>query len=127
MKLVIVNGHIVSPCDERIANLWVENGLIANIGTDDSKDDVLTLDADNCWVTPGLIDLQVNGAPACDFWGDPDNTQVSALADQLVRAGVTTILPTLITDDLKHLRKNVDFLEQSFGVGDLKQLTPPPA
>lgn len=118
MKLLVFNGHIVSPKEERFADLLVEDSLITGVGTiEDRSGDVKAIDASGCWVTPGLIDLQVNGGPGCDFWGDPDVHQVTALCDVMVKAGVTTMLPTLITGDLDHVRKNVDFLEKKLGVG----------
>jgi N-acetylglucosamine-6-phosphate deacetylase len=125
MKLVIKNGHIISPLEDRFADITVEAGLIAAIGDGTEQDaaaDGHSIDARGCWVTPGLIDLQVNGGSQCDFWGDPTPEEVMSFATELARAGVTTILPTLITDDLTHLRKNIDYLEKELGVGP-QQLT----
>src|SRR4030095_9637574 len=82
------------------------------------------LDASGCYVTPGLIDLQVNGSQSCNLWADPNHSQLNALRLELANHGVTSFLPTLITDEIGHLKKNIAFL-QSCGAG-LSQLAPKP-
>jgi N-acetylglucosamine-6-phosphate deacetylase len=121
-RIVIRGGRVVTPIEERFTDVIVEGGVIQSVGSSDEKPgDSTIIDASGCFVTPGLIDLQVNGAPSCNFWGDPTAGDVANFAQELVKAGVTTILPTLITDDLDHLRKNIDFLEKEVGVGNLQQ------
>lgn len=52
----------------------------------------------DCWLAPGLIDLQVNGYRGCDLNEDAVNTAtVSRLVRELLAVGVTTFVPTLIT------------------------------
>lgn len=118
-RIIISGGDVVTQTDERSMEVVVSDGLILAVGINPefSSQDGETIDASGCWVTPGLIDLQVNGGPGCDFWDDPTENHIAAFSETLVKAGVTTILPTLITDDLTHLRKNVDFLENCMGVG----------
>lgn len=50
------------------------------------------------WLSPGLVDLQVNGYAGLDF-NAPDLAvaQVTELVARLARLGTTTFLPTLIT------------------------------
>ncbi|HEY9791627.1 MAG TPA: amidohydrolase family protein [Candidatus Obscuribacterales bacterium] len=114
-ELLIKGGHVITPIEERMTDVTVENGRITSIGPVSSK--AADVDASGCYVTPGLFDLQVNGGTQCDFWGDPDEKQVFDFAESLARVGVTAILPTLITDDIEHLRKNIEFLEKRVGVG----------
>jgi len=116
-RIVIRGGRVVTPIEERFTDVVVEDGLIKSVGQAPADAGGETIDATGCFVTPGLIDLQVNGAPSCSFWGNPSLSDVATFAEELVRAGVTTILPTLITDDLEHLGKNVEFLEKEVGVG----------
>ncbi len=65
------------------------------------------------WVSPGLVDLQVNGFAGHDVNG-PDVTPdaVVALTRALARAGTTTYVPTVITaseaDIVRSLRAVVD-------------------
>jgi N-acetylglucosamine-6-phosphate deacetylase len=121
-RIVIRGGRVITPTEERFTDVVVDGGEIQAVGSVEEKPaDATIIDASGCYVTPGLIDLQVNGAPSCNFWADPTKADVSKFAQELVKAGVTTILPTLITDDLDHLRKNIDFLEKEMAVGDLQQ------
>lgn len=118
-NLVVSGGHVLTPVGERLASVVVRDGRIVELsdaasdnldagvnGSGDSK----VLDATGCYVTPGLIDLQVNGDSHCDLWGSPTDAELDAMRLALAKAGVTSFLPTLITGDLKHMRKNVDML-----------------
>lgn len=50
------------------------------------------------WLSPGLIDLQVNGFGGVDVNSDQIDAQViESLTDKMIRTGVTTYLPTIIT------------------------------
>jgi dihydroorotase-like cyclic amidohydrolase len=122
-KLAIRGGHVITPIEERLTDVIIEGGAVSALGKVTSGDDLEIIEASGCWVTPGLIDLQVNGGPECDFWADPGSDQVQKFANSLVKAGVTTILPTLITDDLDHLCKNLEFLENTIQVSE-RQLEP---
>lgn len=63
MKILIKGGRVLDPATGRdeLADVLVEDGLIAQIGAnlaDDGVDQVL--EATGCWVTPGLIDMHVH-------------------------------------------------------------------
>ncbi|MBX9669397.1 MAG: amidohydrolase family protein [Candidatus Obscuribacterales bacterium] len=121
-NLIVRGGHVVTPIAERFAAIEIRDGRIERIchpGVADNQkrhSDCHVLDASGCYVTPGLIDLQVNGSPRCNLWGEPTAAEVQYLAEDMLAAGVTAFLPTLITDQADHLRKNVDLLT-SVGVG----------
>jgi N-acetylglucosamine-6-phosphate deacetylase len=117
-KLILVGGDIVTPAQMFVGNVSVKGNLIQDIGTTTPtrEDEGEILDVSGCYVTPGLIDLQVNGGPPCDLWDDPKLEDIYELCRQLVMSGVTCILPTLITDDIDHLQKN-EKLWQTLGVG----------
>ena len=68
----------------------IADGLITAIRAEPS--------AQELYLGPGLIDLQVNGYGGIDLNADAVTPeQVLALTEKLARLGVTTILPTLIT------------------------------
>ena len=51
-----------------------------------------------CWLSPGLVDLQVNGYRGFDLNDDAiDVATVSGLVREMLACGVTTFLPTLVT------------------------------
>ncbi|MBU6453530.1 MAG: amidohydrolase family protein [Cyanobacteria bacterium REEB67] len=115
--LVIKGGRVITPHEERFTNLWLENGRIIGLADklvqllpDRDEADFEIYNAAGQYVTPGLIDLQMNGGPSCDLWADPTVSELDSLRLELASKGVTSFLPTLITDDLVHLRKNIDFL-----------------
>ena len=68
----------------------VQNGLIHAVRAASHDDDV--------WLSPGLIDLQVNGFFGYDVnreSSDPET--IIALTREMIATGVTTFLPTVIT------------------------------
>lgn len=54
-------------------------------------------------VSPGLVDIQVNGGGGTLFNDNPSVDGISRLALAHALHGTTTLLPTLITDDLKKI------------------------
>lgn len=122
-KLVITGGHVITPVTERFASVFIDDGRIVEICSvasdnreNGSKVVGEKLDASGCYVTPGLVDLQVNGDPHCSLWGDPTLDELTAMRKALAKAGVTAFLPTLITDSAEHLKVNVDRLT-AWGAG----------
>jgi N-acetylglucosamine-6-phosphate deacetylase len=116
-KMLLVGGEVITPLESRFTAVSIADGVVQKLGeaAADAASEQL-IDASECYITPGLIDLQVNGASACNLWGDPTANEVEALCKRMLQAGVTCFLPTLITDDLAHMSKNISFL-QSLGVG----------
>ncbi|MDX2107132.1 MAG: N-acetylglucosamine-6-phosphate deacetylase [Candidatus Melainabacteria bacterium] len=117
--LLIKNGLVVTKNGQQMSSVLIKNGRIedindSNLGTDEL--DCTIIDASGCYVTPGLIDLQVNGSPKCNLWADPSANELEDLRRQMIECGVTSFLPTLITDDIDHLNKNISFLNAN-GVG----------
>ncbi|MCA9803791.1 MAG: N-acetylglucosamine-6-phosphate deacetylase [Cyanobacteria bacterium HKST-UBA02] len=120
--LVIRNGHVITPLERRFTSLLVEDGHIrALCDNPELPEASQVIDASGCYVTPGLVDLQVNGGPGCDFWADPSPAEVSSLRAHMLERGVTSFLPTLITDEVGHLEKNISFLT-GLGAGAASQL-----
>jgi N-acetylglucosamine-6-phosphate deacetylase len=70
--------------------LIIEDGRIQTIASGSS--------GEATWLSPGLIDLQVNGYCDCDLNADSvDPDVVISLAHKLISTGVTTFIPTIIT------------------------------
>lgn len=85
-------------------------GLITAIG--DSSGDVTSngpvLDATGCHVIPGFIDLQVNGAVGVDLTTEPN--RVDEVAEFLLRCGVTSFQPTIISSVASQTWMAIDVL-----------------
>ncbi len=122
--LVLENGQLITPQEELSGSISIDGSTIASVGkaSNPPSAETVTIDCRDCYVTPGLFDLQVNGGPECNFWADPTLDEVKALRKNQVKHGVTSFLPTLITDDLEHLKKNQMFL-QSQGVDKANPLS----
>jgi N-acetylglucosamine-6-phosphate deacetylase len=117
-SITLNGGTLVTPQETRFCSLHIKDGLISSVGEKPEQDSpsITTIDVSDCYITPGLIDLQINGGARCDFWANPTEEDVLAISEDLLKAGVTTILPTLITADLAHIKKNIEFLN-SIGAG----------
>lgn len=109
-KLIkIYNGQVVTP-DRIIRNGTViaRDGIIEVIAEGNLEMTGATeIDAKGKYIAPGLIDLQINGFVGVDF-SDQDLTidGLHKATKALWKVGVTTFLPTLITNDQKSLKKS---------------------
>lgn len=109
---VVTCKQILAPHPIAETRLWLANGEILAVG--DWSGDTAgfePLDFTDLTCSPGLIDLQVNGSPDCNFWADPTTQDLTALRLELSRCGVTSFLPTLITAPLSKLIQTRDFLK----------------
>ena len=77
------------------------------------------------FIAPGFIDLQVNGFMGVDF-SDPNLTRESLLkaTKALWKIGVTTFIPTVITNDQASLLKSFEILSGSLDDEELKLSIP---
>lgn len=88
MNRLSIQGR--DPATGEMLDVSIENGLIRAIGPGRLKEEQ--------WLSPGFIDLQVNGYCGYDLNGERlEPEAVLALTERLVAVGVTTYLPTLIT------------------------------
>jgi N-acetylglucosamine-6-phosphate deacetylase len=113
--MVIQGGDLITPLERRFTNLWIDGESVEKLspGLPEADSGCDIIDATNCFVTPGLFDIQVNGGPECNLWDDPTAEDLAELRQNLVRSGVTSFLPTLITDEIAHLKKNIAFLQKA--------------
>lgn len=121
-NLVIENGTVITPLAERRTNLWLSGGKVLHLGdslvNSQSKLDCKSfksIDATGCYVTPGLVDLQMNGGPDLDLWEALDNKgdKLRAMRRELALSGTTAFLPTLITTSSERFSNNQAFLRKA--------------
>jgi N-acetylglucosamine-6-phosphate deacetylase len=108
--LILEGGQIITPTEELNGDIAVNGSVIEEITRENLAGSCERLNVRGSFVTPGLFDLQVNGTSDCDLWADPTAEDLAKMRGQLAKCGVTSFLPTLITDDLTHLKKNISFL-----------------
>jgi N-acetylglucosamine-6-phosphate deacetylase len=83
----VIDGHVLVDGSRIIA---VEPGPLPG-----PPDGAEVIDVDGAWLSPGFIDLQINGAFGIDVTTEPH--RIGELGAGLVRSGVTSFLPTVIT------------------------------
>jgi len=88
MSIQMICGR--NPRNGRPLQIILENGLIQTIREGGRDEDA--------WLSPGLIDLQVNGYGGFDVnIEEPDPEAIISLTKRMIATGVTTYLPTIIT------------------------------
>ncbi|XP_038056460.1 N-acetylglucosamine-6-phosphate deacetylase-like [Patiria miniata] len=101
-------------------DLWVRDGKILNPeslffvekGYADYK-----LDCNNCIISPGFIDAQINGAFGVDFSSDPDSLAegLQRVSKKLLAHGVTSYCPTIITSSPETYRQILPQIRRTNG------------
>ena len=93
-----------------------EKGKISRITESEKVKNVPEL-----FVTPGLIDIQINGFLGVDFSG-PNLTvkDVKKATEALWRAGVTSYFPTIITSDFSRMKENFSVLVRAMEDHEIK-------
>lgn len=96
--------------------MTVRDGLIDSVDLESVDLDSIDLAAieNDCWLCPGLVDLQVNGFRGLDLNGGAMNAgTVSALVRELLATGVTTFAPTLITASQEQLLERLKAIAEA--------------
>jgi N-acetylglucosamine-6-phosphate deacetylase len=126
-SLSIAPTEIVALCQANIltpngllknSTLQMQGGFIKSVGTDLPvehllrDDDIHRIELNQDFlVTPGLIDLQLNGAFGIDFSTGP-LPQLQRVLDRLPEYGVTSVLPTLVTAPIMEMVNASNALEE---------------
>ncbi|MCP5032961.1 MAG: N-acetylglucosamine-6-phosphate deacetylase [Actinomycetia bacterium] len=85
---VLLNGEL------SVANVTISEGMIRSTN-DTLVSRATTIDGRGLTLSPGFLDLQINGAYGLDLATDPRS--MWELGSKLVRHGVTAFLPTIIS------------------------------
>lgn len=109
----IYNGQIVTP-DHIIKNgtVTVREGIIEEVAENNpDSSGAIEIDAKGKYIAPGFIDIQINGYMGVDF-ADQNLTLKDLLVatKALWKEGVTTFLPTVITNHQNNLKKSFSIL-----------------
>ncbi|MBN1349797.1 N-acetylglucosamine-6-phosphate deacetylase [candidate division KSB1 bacterium] len=106
--------------DGDILHIEIEAGCIHRIIREPSEND-----AAFPWIAPGLIDNQVNGFASIDF-GKPDLTPADLLraTEALRTKGITTFVPTIITNSHERLLASFKALGSALKQPDVNRSVP---
>lgn len=117
------NGQILRDHTFVREDLWVRDGVIIDPqqlfwGERVKADE--TIDCRGQFIAPGFIDIQINGAFGIDFSSVPDDPSemeknVLAVAKGLLRYGVTSFCPTVITSPPEAYRAIFPWIQPKAG------------
>jgi len=109
--MTVIKGKISG---KRLAEIRLDDECIARISTRSSNRNDQRLPNEDIRITPGFIDIQVNGFAGVDF-NHPNfrDNDLVGVCRKLLTTGVTRFCPTLITADHKQLARNIKEIRQA--------------
>lgn len=111
MKTLIQHVTVISPQQRREAqSILIEDGMIAMVGSDAAAADAV-IDGTGLLAVPGLFDIHCHGADGADVC-DNSLDAVRHIARKKLEEGVTTWLPTTLTQPREVLREIVGKVAQ---------------
>lgn len=105
----LLDDHAVILDQDRIAEVLPSAALPADMP--------IEADLKGAYLTPGFIDLQVNGGGGVLFNGAPTADAIRAIGAAHRRYGTTGFLPTLISDDYAVMRRAVAAVDEALAAG----------
>lgn len=97
-KVLIIDG-------ERIVDIVPQEELTTTYGN------IETIDAENAYVTPGFIDLQLNGCGGVLFNDDISLETLDTMHKTNLKYGCTSFTPTLITTGDENIEKAIELVK----------------
>lgn len=111
MKTLILHVTVISPQQRREAqSILIEDGMIAMVGSEAAAADAV-IDGTGLLAVPGLFDIHCHGADGADVC-DNSLDAVRLIARKKLEEGVTTWLPTTLTQPREVLREIVGKVAQ---------------
>ena len=119
MATALVNGRVLLDRGfETGLAVIIEGARIAAIvGARELPAGVRRVDLDGALLTPGFIDVQVNGGGGTLFNDSPTVETIATIGAAHRRFGTTGFLPTLISDDLSVVREAVRAVDAAIAAG----------
>lgn len=120
-ELIVSNGKLIFPGREEVrqGDLRIEGDKIKEVkpsGEGNARGDEEVIEAEGYYVSPGFLDLQVNGGAGVDFL-DPDPSGVKEFAELWASHGTTSFLATVITNPIGQMNDSMKTL-QSFEISN---------
>lgn len=95
----VIEGNIIFPQKIEFGQIVIEDQKIVEIILNKSEFKTVDIIAkDNEFISPGFIDLQINGAFGKEFKTDEDAIQV--VSNEIYKFGTTSFCPTVTTSDI---------------------------
>ena len=105
----IINGKIVTGGECFAGIVVLKDGVIDYVGTEDVQvsEDAKIIDAQDCYVTPGFIDMHTHGAGGADFMDGTVEAYLTAARMHAIH-GTTLLYPTTLTSTNEALYGSFD-------------------
>lgn len=118
-RIAFRNGRLVTSAGVVTGQrLIAEQGLIREIAADDGRaGECEEVDLGGDYLLPGFVDTQVNGGGGALFNADPSLAALRTIAAAHAALGTTTIMPTLISDDLDVVEAGLRAVERAIAEG----------
>ena len=116
MMCAIINARILCDNDQILDGycLVINSGFIQKIClASDVPAEAFCIDAEGCTLLPGFVDLQVNGGGGYLFNDDPSIETIKKIAEAHYQFGTTSLLPTLISDDLGKVEQGIKAVNEA--------------
>lgn len=114
-SLLIINGRLMHSDKLEKSEVLIENGIIERIGEtrrDRSQMEFRIIDAQGLYLSPGFIDLQVNGGAGFNFEGGSCE-EVRKIIAFHVAHGTTGLLPTAVTASIETVRAAIRSVKEA--------------
>jgi N-acetylglucosamine-6-phosphate deacetylase len=99
-----INGKALIIEDDKIKELADEESI---------PGEAKKIDCENCFITPGLIDLQIYGSGGYLFSNKPSATALQSMADSLLASGTTGFFVTLATNSMEIFREAIKVVKEN--------------
>ena len=106
-KILIKGGTVVSNGEQRLADVLVEGGKIAAIGSDIIDEQADIIDARGEYVSAGFIDIHTHGGGGADFMDGTVEAYQTVLTTH-AQHGTTLLFPTTLSSTAESLYEAVD-------------------
>ena len=114
-SLLVKNGVLVRKDTVEHGNLLIRDGVIEHVRTtaaDRLPIEPTTIDAQGLYLSPGFIDLQVNGGAGFNFEGGSCEEVRKIIAFHVVH-GTTGLLPTIVTASIETVRTAIRSVKEA--------------
>jgi len=95
--MIIKNGNLFCEDGEfRKTDIEIHDGIIKAIGENQTGNNQDIIDAQNCYVVPGLVDIHTHGSVGADF-SDGTEESIEKIAKFQLKNGITSFLGTTMS------------------------------
>ena len=109
---IIKNARIVRASDVTVGSVAYDNGIITEVPTNASFNEIETIDANGAYLSAGFIDLHTHGGNGHDFMDGTVEAFLGA-AELHAKHGTTTLLPTATSGSFEETCAIFDILDKA--------------